>query len=222
MDGDGSTTGASDGHQGGAGAPASGSTVDGSSGGTQPTGDTFSAERQQFESRVRSEQGRADKAEARIRELEAKLAGGKSGGDGGASQGDPAVMALQGQIEAMGQMLRQATLSPVANTLRGEFDLAAEFGIFDDIDGFESPEAMRAAGESTQAKLKGIVDARVSAAVDEALGKVAAEHGIRLTPAPVDGGDAPAGDPTIEDIARGGLAALPEDDVLDRALRSVN
>jgi len=216
-----STAGASEGHSGVGETTAQGSPSEGSSGGTQ-TADSFAGERTQLEARARTEQSRADRAEAQLRELQAQLAGSQGSGEqSGEATGDPAVAALEARFASVEQMLKRATLEPVSKALRDEFSFADD-AIFERFDSFESPEALRAAAETSHAAIKAKVDAEVAAQV-EALKEEFAKQGFRLPRSP-EGANEGGGDPTPAELAAmtpAEFAEVPEE-VVDRVLRSAS
>lgn len=181
--------------------PTPGSSGDGTGGGTQTGADTFAAEREQFESRVRSFQGEKDRAEARANGLQAELDALKSGngGDGG---GTPAPVfdadLIVSNLEE--RLVRRQELSTAASTLKSEFDLA-DPALFDPkkVAEFASVEAFKEAVESSHRVTASLVDARVATRESALRTEFAEKYGITLPP-PASTGEAPSGDPTVDQI----------------------
>jgi hypothetical protein len=203
-----------------------GSAGDGAVGGTQSTADTFAAEREQYEARVRSFQSEKDKLAARASELEAQLAavtsGTGNGDDGGSAANvvDPEVLLsrFEERLE-LRDALKEAQVS-----LQGEFPLA-DPALFNRAKEFKSVDAFKSAIESSHRANDTIVSAEMAkreAAIREDVNK---RYGINLVPATPNGGEVPSGDPSIETIAAMSFAEQREFEaanpgVIERVLRS--
>jgi len=174
----------------------------------------------QFETRVRHEQGRADRAEARIKELEAKMSEAQTPTPPAAEKPvDPEQIVAQ----ALSRFRATEDLRSAAKDLRGEFEYADE-SLFDKAEDFESPEALRAAAEASHGRVASLVTEAVEKATADLHAEMKTKYGIDLAPSTPQGeeGKTPAGDPTIEQLQSmpfSEMAAL-DPEVVDRVLRS--
>ena len=146
---------------------------EGAGGGSQPDAGTLAPERDALDLRVRQEQSRADRAEARLRELEARLNAGTN--DGGA----PAAQTSEGLTLAdlRAEMRRTAEITAALPTLRDEFPYADE-AILARADEYDSAEALRAALENSHKS----VENRIAPAVAEEVRKLKERYSARFGP----------------------------------------
>jgi len=201
---DSTTAGASDGNQDAGDGVKTGSSADGATGGTQTGADTFAAERLELQASARSFQSAKDRAEARSIELQARLdavaAASAEGSDAGSpvsvAQMDPD--ALLASLEARFEM--RASLKDAATALKAEYahadpSLLARAGEFDSV------ESLTAAIKSSHEAVAAVVKTAVVAREAELKAEITEKYGFSFAVAPTDAGPAPAGDPTIHQIA---------------------
>lgn len=200
--------------------------ADGSGGAQAVAGGNSSAEGVQADERYKVEQARADREATRARDLEAKLAALQSAGSGSSSESkaesfDPD--ALFDRWEA--KMAHRDQMNSTAEALKGEFGFA-DADIFQSARDFDSPEALRAAVENSHKRVQTHVEAAREDERNRILAEVEAKHGIRLAPAPASSdAQAPAGDPTLEQLGAMSQAELDAEEaknpgVIDRVLRT--
>jgi hypothetical protein len=121
---------------------------------TPPASDTFAAEREQYESRVRSFQSEADQAKARAEKLESELAALRGGST-------PTTPTAQASADEMFDVFeRRQAVREAGATLKTEFPEVARLrpDLFSDPKGYDSPEAFRAAVEQARTELKPALD----------------------------------------------------------------
>lgn len=190
-----STTGASEAN------PATGSADPGATGGTQPAADTFAAEREQYESRVRSFQSEADRAKAEVASLRAQL---ESAGNGGGAGSDPAPTAafdpdtFVSELES--RMTHRQTMREAAAALQSEFEFADE-DVLKNAHEYESPEALRAVIEEGHTAISSWKSEIEEQARNEAMREFATKYGIQIEAPPPSNTDAPAGEPDVATFA---------------------
>lgn len=193
MSDDASTTGASEGDQGAAGAATTGASADGGAGGTQAVAESqaaFAAEREKLQATNRELQAAKDREAARARDLQAKLDAAN-----GSTSSTEAPVGLTSV-----DLMRVLEVRDLRDSLKTEFADADPNLFRADPLSFESAEAYRlAVARSHEARkaereaLRAEVDAEVRA-------KYAAVHG-ELPEAPPAGGEAVTGDPTPAQLA---------------------
>lgn len=176
-----------------------GSETPASTSGSQPTEDTFSAERAQLDQRVRQEQSRADRAEARLRELEQAAA---TTVPGGAPTPDaPAGLTLE-QMRA--EMHRHSEITSVLPTLREQFTYA-DPAILGRAMEYDSAEALRAAVENSHKSVEALIAPAVAAEVAKLKERYAARFGPLTEDIAPPGGEPTSvvpGMPTLEELNR--------------------
>jgi len=196
-----STEAASETHSTDAGASGSGSSSEGSATGTQTdAGALASGTDSGLEARVRAEQSRADRAEARARQLEAQLAAPKSDAD----PGQPAPALTPADLHNAMLLYSQV------GTVREEFPEASA-ALFGDLSQYGSVDALRAAAQRSHEARKAEKDAMKAEIEADLKAKFEAQYGGELQEeAPPSGGDAPSGVPTAAQLARMSLSELQE------------
>ena len=197
---------------------------DGTAGGTQTAdADTFAAEREQYEARVRSFQSEADQAKARLAAMERELAEAKA----------PPVEREDGSVdlEAFAARLysdfdRISTLKSTAASLRSEFDLA-DPSYFDPeyVKQFDNADALRAAVQADHNRVARLVDERAAAKEAALRSEMAEKYGIRIDSPAGGEGSTPAGEMSVVEFARLGYAEqtrLEQENpgITDRILRN--
>ena len=195
-----STESASEGHSTTADAAGAGSPLEGSEG-TQGAGVRSDAGDTGLEARVRSEQGRADRAEARAKELEAQLASLQPSKD--TESEPPASPALTAaDFHAALQVFGSA------QAVREEFP-EANPSLFADLSRYGSIEALKAAAARSHAdavsekeRLSAEVDAKYKKLYAEKFGELPEEEG------PPSGGEKVEGVPTIAQFRKMSLSEL--------------
>jgi hypothetical protein len=214
------TTPASEGNPG-TGSP------EGSGAGTQAVADTFAAEREQYEGRVRSFQSEADRAKARVAELEQQLAARSAGGDGGAGSDPGTTSAFDPDVivsELESRMSHRTEMRTAAAALESEFEYA-DPDILAKAHEYESVEALKAAVEESHSAVASFRDSIREETRAEVLAEIQAKYGIQIEAPPPADASVPAGDPTLEQIASWTFQQEREFDaanpgVIDRVLRS--
>lgn len=220
------TTSTSEGDSTAAGAADSGASADGGTGGTQAAvgGDAI-AQREAAQAEVRSLQSARDKLRAEIATLEAQRGStGSTSTPDNAPQSDPEVSALRASVGNLEKMLRRQAVEPEAERLKADDKFASVASLrpdlFDSLDSYESPAALRAAVEAEAERLNPLVSALVEKEREAILAEVSSKYGIRIAPAaPAEGGETPAGDPDITSLAGMSLKDF-DPEVARRALRS--
>ena len=203
-------TDASEGNQGGAGAPDAGSAGDGAQGGASSTADAFAAERAALEARARDQQSRADKAEADRQRLEARIA----------ELEKPAPTENSEAAPLTAEQIRRETFAAqqivmAAPTLKDEFTEADPAIFGERLVEFESVEALRAAAEASHSKRKAEADALREKVEAEVRKEFAEKHGIELELGPPEPTDStPTGDPTLDQLNK---MSQDELDALEKA-----
>ena len=174
-----------------AGASGSGSASEGSATGTQTdSGSLGSAQDSGLEARVRSEQSRADRAEARIRELQAQLAAPKTDTD--SSQSATGVTAQD--IHTAMQMYSSV------ESIKADFP-EADAALFGDLSQYGSVDALRATAQRSHEARKAARDAMRAEVEKDIRAKYAEQYGeLRNDEAPPSGGNAPEGLPTAAQL----------------------
>lgn len=173
-----------------AGASDSGSASEGSATGTQTdAGALASGTDSGLEARVRSEQSRADRAEARARELEAQLASRSEGTDPGQS----ATGVTAQDIHSAMQMYASV------ESIKSEFP-EADTALFGDLSQYGSVDALRATAQRSHEARKAARDAMRAEVEAELRQKYAAQLGELREEEPPSGGDAPGGLPTVAQL----------------------
>jgi hypothetical protein len=208
--------------------PAGGSSDVGAAAGTQAGADTFAAEREQYEGRVRSFQSQADQASARVRALEAQLAEATAGAGGSGSDPDAAAGFDPDQIvsELESRFTHRTSMREAAAELASEFEYADE-DILARAHEFESPEALREAIEDNHTAVTSFVSDIEARVRQEVLAEVNERYGLNLDVAPASTGDAPAGEPSVEEFASWSFGRQAEYEAenpgfTNRILRSAN
>lgn len=203
--------------------PATGS-AEGAPAGAQAATDTFAAEREQYEGRVRSFQSEADRAKARVAELEAQIAASAGAGNTPSAESgfDPDV--IVSQLES--RMTHRTEMREAAASLEQEFEYA-DPDILARANEFESAEALRSAIEEGHNAVVAFRDSIREETRAEVLAEVREKYGIQIEAPPPADATAPAGDPTIEQIASWSFAEERAFDaanpgVIDRVLRSAH
>lgn len=190
--------------------------------------DAFAQERESLQSRVRDEQGRADRLQNELAQLRASQSPPpvNAGSEGDTTTTPPLTEAGIAAVFA-----RMQGLSTLASTLRTDETVKyADPSLFDRYAEFDSPEAFRAAVEQSHRSFEGRltslnvvpqseVEARLKAYVDR--------YGELNTTPPDASGGTPTGDPSLEEIARmtqPELTALEERNpgVIDRVMFGAN
>lgn len=200
--------------------------ADGAGTGTQAPADSFAAEREQYEGRVRSFQSAADRAQARVAELEAQLAA-STGGAGGASNDSGAATAFDPDVivnQLESRMTHRTEMRSAAAALEQEFEYA-DPDVLARAHEFESAEALRAAVEEQHNAVVAFRDSIREEERATVLREVAERYGIQIEAPPPADATVPSGDPTIEQIASWSFAEERAFDaanpgVIDRVLRS--
>lgn len=189
-----STESASEQHQTSADAGDTGSAVKTGSEGTQADGVRSGSEDAVLEARVRSEQGRADRAEAKARELEAKLA---SLAKPDASSESEVAPVQSGMTPA--DFHNALQVYGMAGEIKEAYP-NADPSVFADLSAYGSAEALRAAA-ATSHEARSLSEAELKAKVEKELrAKYAERYGELDDEAPPSGGENPTGLPTVAQI----------------------
>jgi hypothetical protein len=218
----GTTLGTSESNQDAPGG-ANGSDDDGGTGGSADAGSLAAGEDSAWETRAREWQGKHDRLASQVSEMRRELDSQRGSGVGepdedGVIEFDPDLFAAR--LEERWQ--KRSDLRDAAGTLRDQYryadqDLFAYAQEFDSVEALE--HALRASHERTQELIQSEVAEREAALRAE----VTQKYGVRFE-TPVDGGQAPAGDPSIVQIAQMNLREQVEFEaanpgVIDRVLR---
>lgn len=194
MDGDGSTSSASEENQPDAGASGAGGSGDGAAPVT-PSADAFAEERNKLTTQIRDFQSQRDQLKAELDKLKA----GTSPEPGSATS-KPETLTAEG---VMALLRREREMTSAVGQLKSDFSFADE-AIFTGYDKFESVEAFRAAAEASHNRIKGLVDSAtkpaIEAAVEAAIKPYVEKYG-RLSAPPAPAGEGtPNGMPTLEEV----------------------
>lgn len=153
------------------------------------------AERERMEAVQRQLQGERDRERARAAKLEQDLAAAK----GSVTEDKP--LALADITRLLDERDRARELRTAADTFRSSDEFKfADKSILDRASEYDSPEALKAALQTSHEAVKAIVDAETETQVRTQVESVLKEAGIAVKPAPSNQPPAPSGLPTIEEI----------------------
>lgn len=196
MDGDGSTTPASDANPNPEGTPGGGGAGDGA-GAVTPTADAFADERNKLNAQIRDFQSQKDRLAKEVADLKA-ASGGSAPAPGSTTQPEP--LSAEG---VMALLKRDRELTSAVSQFKSDFPLA-DPAIFAGYDGYDSVEAFRAAAESSHGAVKSLVDQAVgpqlTAAVEAALKPYVEKYGRLAAPPAPAGEGTPTGMPSREEV----------------------
>jgi hypothetical protein len=214
VDGEGSTTPASDANQDSTGTSGDGGAGDGA-GSTTPTVDAFADERNKLTQQIRDFQSRADRLQAELDKAKAV-----SAPEPASTQ--PEALTAEG---VMALLRRDRELTSAVSQLRNDFPFADD-AIFTGYERFDSVEAFRAEAEASHTRIKALAEKAAQPLVDAALAPYVEKYG-RLNTTPADNGGASAtGLPSLEEVRGYNATQLQTlvdqhgEDVIERIWRS--
>lgn len=178
---------------------ATGSGYDGGAGGTPDAG-ALAAGGDAWEARARDWQGKHDRLAARLNQLEGQLAQSDAGNGVGEPDAegifefDPDAYARS--IEE--RFAHRIEMREAANALREEFGYA-DGDLFKRAHEFQDVDALRAALQTSHGRVAGEVERAVAEREASLRAEMSQKYGLRFE-TPVDGGQAPSADPSIDQI----------------------
>lgn len=178
---------------------ATGSGVDGASAGTLPAG-SLAGGGDSWENAARDWQSKHDRLAARMNQLEGQLSQGYADNGVGEEDADGIFEfdpdAYARSIEE--RFAHRIEMREAANSLRDEFGYA-DGDLFKRAHEFQDVDALRAALQASHGRVAGEVERAVAEREASLRAEMSQKYGVRFE-TPVDGGQAPSADPSVDQI----------------------